>query len=690
MDAEYLKSAVGDSLAQAMTLLAVYQPDDPIEWISDYLFHDCERQMILKKNEDADKKRSELLEIARIEQLRHEKEMREQAVLESLRKPNEEQLNCFAYLSKFQDVVNEGVANGKDGYAIGKDLTEFACGELSHLELSDDTKASEDEPPESIQRIIKAGLLLCKYKEENINSWGKIRTLVLQNVVLRRFESIDIPSMTSKVGLRHALHCVNGIDYQARGFQKHALGPLGTRFNGFLQSAARYYTGDDAPFFEEKEIEEDQQAAVRNIWHSDNDTLDNVLGEDSDEDQEDNVLSVLPGMNSVQLSGADRNCSIHLGWTTMDDADVDVDGAIIIFNEKGQPVDFVYHLMFASRDEKKFISHVEDENGIDSFILSLDDAPKDVSALSIVMNVAIDGESLEKVSSSTMKLVSSTETVTNESGVPVPKVIAEMTLNMGLIDSHEILLGMLHRSPENPSDWTMHFIGEKVWGDVRDEIESQNFLNALPLSTEYFEKLGFGTVDMSERKMVHPFEMMPGDVLEVPAPAMKDLIVIGMGWDVDPDVQMDLDCGIAIYSQDTRVDYCDFEKLVSNDKAIEHQGDNRDGEGEGDDESINVQFTQIDSATDVLFLYAAVYEGGALKDCLNVHIRMSSVKDGKQKEICRFSLDWLANVKDDTAVILAKIMRVDGGRWEFRTIGTTTKGRTIEELEGTLVDYITD
>ena len=108
-------------------------------------------------------------------------------------------------------------------------------------------------------------------------------------------------------------------------------------------------------------------------------------------------------------------------------------------------------------------------------------------------------------------------------------------------------------------------------------------------------------------------------------------MVIGMGWDVDDDIAMDLDCGLAVYSSDQRTDYCDFEKLETNDKACQHQGDNRDGEGDGDDEQIIVEFSKLDPTSDVLFLYAAVYEGGALKDCENVHIRMVTLREGKLK-----------------------------------------------------------
>lgn len=194
---------------------------------------------------------------------------------------------------------------------------------------------------------------------------------------------------------------------------------------------------------------------------------------------------------------------------------------------------------------------------------------------------------------------------------------------------------------------------------------------------------------------------------QVPALAIDYPTVIGMGWDVDEDIAMDLDCGLAVYSSGQRIDYCDFEKMETNDAACRHTGDNRDGEGDGDDEQIIVEFTKLNAQSDTLFLYAAVYEGGALKDVENVHIRMVSQRGGKLKvclsshdlsilpshvvvlqEICRFSLDWLAKVEDDTAVILAKITRKEGGVFEFATIGATAHGRTIEELEVKLVRYL--
>ena len=75
------------------------------------------------------------------------------------------------------------------------------------------------------------------------------------------------------------------------------------------------------------------------------------------------------------------------------------------------------------------------------------------------------------------------------------------------------------------------------------------------------------------------FTVFPPSANQVPALALESPVVIGMGWDVDDDIAMDLDCGLAVYSGDQRTDYCDFEKLETNDQACQHQGDNRNGEG---------------------------------------------------------------------------------------------------------------
>ena len=213
--------------------------------------------------------------------------------------------------------------------------------------------------------------------------------------------------------------------------------------------------------------------------------------------------------------------------------------------------------------------------------------------IAVVLNVATDGESLELMETCGLRLIprvdakdgegtdeaeegakegeeeQEQETEGNDSSKPegaseggdaaaatatsaatrdLPPILS-MSLDARLIDRHEVLLALFHRDRADSDLWHVVGVGEQVKGEWRDKEESQNFLNALPLSQRYLELLDICKVDHAEKKVMHPFKMVPGDILEVPALAVETPVVIGMGWDVDPDVAMDLDCGLAVYSE---------------------------------------------------------------------------------------------------------------------------------------------
>ena len=49
MDAQYVKNNVNTALVEALTSMAVTQPDDPIEFLGKYLMHWVERKTIQSK-----------------------------------------------------------------------------------------------------------------------------------------------------------------------------------------------------------------------------------------------------------------------------------------------------------------------------------------------------------------------------------------------------------------------------------------------------------------------------------------------------------------------------------------------------------------------------------------------------------------------------------------------------------------
>lgn len=106
--------------------------------------------------------------------------------------------------------------------------------------------------------------------------------------------------------------------------------------------------------------------------------------------------------------------------------------------------------------------------------------------------------------------------------------------------------------------------------------------------------------------------------------------------------------------------------------GIKLDGDNLTGEGEGDDENINVTLEKIPAnVSSIVFsvvIFNASVKGQHFEDVENAFCRLVDESNGK--EICKFSLS--EDGGKNTAVTFAELYRNDGG-WSFRTIGTYSK-----------------
>eukprot|EP00049_Salpingoeca_infusionum_P007678 m.124764 g.124764 ORF g.124764 m.124764 type:complete len:746 (+) comp13784_c0_seq1:356-2593(+) len=691
MDHEYVKNTVGPSLVDAMSMVGKMRPEDPIDFLSQYLKHTIIQADIKLRREAEEAERMRMRQKLAEEEEKQRLIDEEKRRLEELKRPNDAQLECIRVLDRFAQIRKDVEEQGTSMTAMGENAIGLLIKDLADQEVS--VHSLQEKPPEPLVQLLQGGLVMCGYPKAVVKDWQAIASLLAHKHFFRRLETLDMQKPTPVV-LRRALACVAGVDYQARNIQKHALGPIATRFHQIIVSALDWGQFSSAAFAEDRTIVDLDQETTRLVWTSAEAVAAAIPVDDEELQQEDMPsLSTLAQLDTVALptNMTSQPATLKVMWELEEGATTDVDVSIIVLNNHGQLYDSVYHLVHHTKDGNIKLQHSAKEATEQSYQINFDALNEDNAVLAVVINTANDGESLEYVRRCNMELTSAESTVaadTAEAATAAPPY-AHCTISTKLLTGHEILMGLISRDEKDGQKWTLNMVGQLVQGLQREATESQNFLNALPLAQQFVEELGIRAVVPSQAHVVHPFQMVPGDKLLVPENAMHTKVVIGMGWDVDDEISMDLDCGLAVYSSGERTDYCDFEKLVSNDQAIEHQGDNRDGEGDGDDESIVIEFDKLDPKTDTLFLYAAVYEGGALKDVLNVHIRMLSQKDGKQKEICRYSLDWLESCGDSTAVILAKIYR-EGDNWVFGTLGATTNGRTIEELEGKLTEHLGD
>jgi stress response protein SCP2 len=78
-----------------------------------------------------------------------------------------------------------------------------------------------------------------------------------------------------------------------------------------------------------------------------------------------------------------------------------------------------------------------------------------------------------------------------------------------------------------------------------------------------------------------------------------------------------------------------YNQLRSKDGSVEHLGDNRTGEGEGDDEVIRVDLTAVPPQVDVVMFVVTSYEGQTFEQVQNAYCRLVDAADG---ELARYQL----------------------------------------------------
>ena len=153
-----------------------------------------------------------------------------------------------------------------------------------------------------------------------------------------------------------------------------------------------------------------------------------------------------------------------------------------------------------------------------------------------------------------------------------------------------------------------------------------------------------------------------------------DEIMIGLGWDAraTDGQDFDLDASAFLLNASGRVrndnDFCFYNNLTTAGGAVVHQGDNRTGEGEGDDEQIQITLsklpTDIEKVAIVVTIHEAQQRGQSFGQVSNAFIRLINNKSGK--EVVRFDLSEDAST--ETAMILGEVYR-HGSEFKFRAVG---------------------
>lgn len=149
---------------------------------------------------------------------------------------------------------------------------------------------------------------------------------------------------------------------------------------------------------------------------------------------------------------------------------------------------------------------------------------------------------------------------------------------------------------------------------------------------------------------------------------------VGLGWDARTTTgsAFDLDASAIATGEDKKVlsdkHFVFFNNLVSPEGTIEHTGDNLTGEGEGDDEVINIDLASMPANVTNIFFPVSIYEADARKqsfgDVSKAYIRVVNKADNA--ELARY--DLTEDASKLTAMVFGELYR-NGAEWKFRAIG---------------------
>ncbi|MBS4189589.1 TerD family protein [Bacillus sp. FJAT-49705] len=157
-------------------------------------------------------------------------------------------------------------------------------------------------------------------------------------------------------------------------------------------------------------------------------------------------------------------------------------------------------------------------------------------------------------------------------------------------------------------------------------------------------------------------------------------VIIGLGWDTNKYQgrhDFDLDASAFLVDANNRCqndhDFVFYNNLQHPSGGIVHSGDNRTGEGDGDDEQLVVDFTKIPSYVDRIGITVTIHDAELRQQNFgqvsNAFVRL--LDNSNQQELLRFDLGEDFSI--ETAVVICELYR-HGNDWKFNAIGSGFSG----------------
>ena len=156
-------------------------------------------------------------------------------------------------------------------------------------------------------------------------------------------------------------------------------------------------------------------------------------------------------------------------------------------------------------------------------------------------------------------------------------------------------------------------------------------------------------------------------------------VLVGLGWDAraTDGVDFDLDASAFLLGANEKVrgehDFIFYNQTRSQDGSVEHTGDNRTGDGDGDDEAVTIDLGKVSPEIQKIAITVTIHDadsrGQNFGQVQNAFIRV--VNNQSHVEIVRFDLN--EDYSTETAMIFGELYR-HSGEWKFKAVGQGFNG----------------
>ena len=154
------------------------------------------------------------------------------------------------------------------------------------------------------------------------------------------------------------------------------------------------------------------------------------------------------------------------------------------------------------------------------------------------------------------------------------------------------------------------------------------------------------------------------------------MVTLGAGWDTARSgADIDLDISVFLLNGNGKITTASDVVFYQNQNApgVSLSGDNQTGQGDGDDETITINLSQVAPSVQRLVTCITIFDAVNRRQTFgmvdNSYIRL--VNQETDRELVRYNLK--GDYSTDTAVIFAELVR-SGNDWAFHAIGEGKQG----------------